>query len=105
MRQDASKLVYAYNIVTSISSFATSLIKLNDNLKYLWEYDIYHTPTRFNHLHYSISNFKRKYTIYKMAPSTIYKETMYRWGGTKEQLDLMINDTCPNDFEIIKPNI
>ena len=105
LRQDASKIVYAYNIVTSISSFATSLIKLNDNLKYLWEYDIYHTPTRFNHLHYSISNFKRKYTIYKMAPSTIYKETMYRWGGTKEQLDLMINDTCPNDFEIIKPNI
>ena len=105
LRQDASKLVYAYNIVGSISSFVTSLIKLNDNLKYYWEYDIYHTPTRFNHLHYSISNFTRKYTIYKMAPSTIYKETMYRWRRTKEQLDLMINDTCPNDFEIIKPNI
>ena len=102
---DASKLIYAYNIVGSISSFLTSLIKLNDNLKYFWEYDLYHKATKINHLHYSISNFTRKYTIYSMAPSKIYKENMYYWNRTKEQLDLMINDTCPNDFVIIKPNL
>ena len=76
---DVAKLVYAYNIVGSISSFLTSLIKLNDNLKYFWEYDIYHTPTKINHLHYSVSNFTRKYIIYKMAPSEIYKQKMYFW--------------------------
>ena len=100
-----SKLVYGYNIVGSISSFLTSLIKLNDNLQYFWEYDIYHKVTKINHLHYSISNFTRKYTIYKMLPSPIYKETLYFWKRTKEQLDLMMNVTCPNNFIIIKPNI
>ena len=40
-----------------------------------------------------------------MKPSPIYKEKMYKWKRTKEQLNLMINDTCPNDFIIIKPNM
>ena len=48
LRTDVSKLVYAYNIVASISSFCTSLIKLNDNLKYVWEYDMYHRVTKIN---------------------------------------------------------
>ena len=102
---DISYLVKGYNIVGSISSFLISSIKLNDNLKYFWEYDLYHKATKINHLHYSISNFTRKYTIYSMPPSKIYKEKMYFWNRTKEQLDLMINDTCPNDFVIIKPNV
>ena len=104
LKEDVAKLVYAYNIVASISSFLTCLIKLNDNLKYLWEYDIYHRPTKFNHLHHSISNFTRKYIIYQMKPSPLYKEKMFKWKRTNEQLNLMINDTCPNDFIIIKPN-
>ena len=103
--EDVSKLVYAYNIVASISSFFVSLIKLNDNLKYCWEYDIYHRVTKFNHLHYSISNFTRKYIIYQMKPSPIYKKIMYKWRRQPEQIDLMINDTCPYGFIIIKPNI
>ena len=103
-KKDISILIHAYNIVGSISSFLTCLIKLNDNLKYFWEYDIYHKATKINHLHYSISNFTRKYTIYRMPPSKIYKKKMYIWNRTQEQLDLMINDTCPNDFKIIKPN-
>ena len=102
---DASKLIYAYNLVGSISSFLTSLIKFNDNLQYFWEYNIYHEITKINHLHYSISNFTRKYIVYLMQPSKIYKEKMYYWDRTKEQLDLMINDICPNDFVVIKPNI
>ena len=105
LEDDVSTLVHAYNIVGSISSFLTSLIKLNDNLKYFWEYDIYHKATKINHLHYSISNFVRKYTIYKMRPSKAYKKKMYIWNRTQEQLDLMINDNCPYDFEVIKPNV
>ena len=38
---DIANLINAYNIVGSISSFLTSIIKLNKNLKNLWEYDIY----------------------------------------------------------------
>ena len=102
--EDVSKLVYAYNIVASISSFSTSLIKLNDNLKNLWEYDFYHRIEKNYHLHHSISNFTRKYTIYQMKPSDIYMQKMRFWNRTDEQLNLMINDTCPNDFIVIKPN-
>ena len=40
-----------------------------------------------------------------MKPSPIYKKEMHQWTKTKEQLDLMINDTCPYGFTIIKPNI
>ena len=101
---DISVLVHAYNIVGSISSFLTSLIKLNDNLKNIWEYDIYHNSSKIVHLHHSVFNFTRKYTIYKMPPSKIYKDGMNIWKRTKEQLDLMLNDTCPNGFVIIKPN-
>ena len=104
LKEDVSKLVYAYNIIGSISSFLTCLIKLNDNLKYFWEFDIYHKREKFYHLHYSISNFTRKYTTYIMPPSQIYKKTMYFWKRSEEQLNLMINDTCPNDFIIIKSN-
>ena len=104
IKEDAAKLVYAYNIVASISSFLTCLIKFNDNLKYLWEYDIYHRGTKINHLHHSVLNFTRKYTIYRMKPSSIYLEKMNIWRKTNEQLNLMMNDTCPNNFTIIKPN-
>ena len=101
---DISILVHAYNIVGSVSSFLTCLIKLNDNLKNFWEYDMYHDGLKFDHLHYSVFNFTRKYTIYKMPPSKIYKDKMYIWKRTKEQLDLMLNATCPNGFVIVKPN-
>lgn len=39
-----------------------------------------------------------------MPPSENYKKKMYVWRRTQEQLDLMINDTCPNDFVTINPN-
>ena len=39
-----------------------------------------------------------------MKPSNIYMQKMRFWNRTDEQLNLMINDTCPNDFIIIKPN-
>ena len=39
-----------------------------------------------------------------MKPSSIYLEKKNIWRKTNEQLNLMINDTCPNNFTIIKPN-
>ena len=45
----------------------------NNNLKYFWEYDIYLTSLKIPHLHHSIYNFTRNYTIFQMKPSNLYK--------------------------------
>ena len=102
---DISYLARGYNIVGSISSFLISSIKLNDNLKYLWEYDIYPMSGRLFHSHHSINNEKRKYTIYLMEPSEQYKNKMVVWKSSEEQINIMLNDKCPQNFITIKPNI
>jgi hypothetical protein len=38
IKEDISLLINAYNIVNSVSSFVNSIIQLNYNLQYLWEY-------------------------------------------------------------------
>ena len=101
---DIALLSYAYNIVGSISSFLISIIKLNNNLKYFWEYDIYLTSLKVPHLHHSIYNFTRNYTIFQMKPSKLYKNEMIIWQCSDYQLNLMINDTCPYNFTVINPN-
>ena len=102
---DISYLARGYNIVGSISSFLISSIKLNDNLEYLWEYDIYPMSGRLFHSHHSINNEKRKYTIYLMEPSEQYKNKMVVWKSSEEQINIMLNDKCPHNFITIKPNI
>ena len=101
---DIASLAYAYNIVGSISSFYTGIIKFNDNLKNVWEYDIYKLKDQIYHLHHNINNFKRNYTIYRMSSSKIYKERMYTWRGTKGQLNIMLRDKCPKTFKVINPD-
>lgn len=105
IEKDIALLSYAYNIVGSISSFLISIIKLNNNLKYFWEYDIYLTSLKIPHLHHSIYNFTRNYTIFQMKPSNLYKNEMIIWQCSDDQLNLMINDTCPYNFTVINPNI
>ena len=102
---DIAYLSHAYNIIGSVSSFITEIIKLNDNLKNFWEYDIYQMKHKFIHLHHSLFDFPRKYTIYRMEPSEKYKKDMYKWTRSDDQLKIMINDTCPDKFKIIPPNI
>ena len=102
---DLSYLVRGYNIVGSISSFLISSIKLNDNLKFLWEYDRYPMCSKIYHAHHSIFNFKRKFSIYLMEPSDIYKNKMIIWKDSDEQIEIMMNDKCPNDFKLVPPNI
>ena len=41
LKYDISFLNNAYNVVASVSSFFTSIIQLNDNLNYLWDFNIY----------------------------------------------------------------
>ena len=104
LENDISYLVHAYNIVASISSFITSIIKLNDNLVKFWEYDIYQMEHKLYHMHHSLYEYQRNYTIYRMEPSEKYKKEMYIWTRSDEQIKIMLNDTCPNKFKTILPN-
>lgn len=105
MEKDISTFIYAYNIVGSISSFLSSIIKINVKLKYFWEYDIYKMQDRILHMHHSIYYYPRNYLIFRMEPSDIYKRNMYTWINSEDQRNIMINDNCTNEFKIIKPNI
>ena len=39
-----------------------------------------------------------------MKPSDAYVDKMFVWSNKKSQLKLMIEDTCPYDFVLTKPN-
>ena len=105
IRYDISLLCHSFNIVVSVSSFAFSAIKLNDNLKELWEYDIMRLSEKFLFLHHHITKFKKSYQVHTMRPSDKYKSEMFSWKISSEQIKLMIDDKCPYDFVVTKPNI
>ena len=92
---DISIIVNAYNFVIPFSTFSYSLIYLNNNLKNLYIYNDNFIPRHCN------------YTIHKMEASQKYKETILgKWNNTKEQLILMLNESCKynnfTSFDIIK---
>ena len=101
---DISLLINAYNIVTSVSSFVISTIKLNNNLRDLWEYDINRLSEKFFFMHHHLYKFDIKYKIHTMKSSDEYAQKMYIWRNTEEQLKLMLEDKCTYDFVITKPN-
>jgi hypothetical protein len=98
-------LANAYNLVGSVSSFFEVSVKMNDNLKKLFEYDISKSLCKILFLHYDFYYVKRKYSIYKMNPSIDYRNKMYVFKMSKEQDQYMIEEKCTNNLEIIKPNI
>ena len=105
IEKDIASLAFSYNIVGSISSFLISIIKLNNNLKNFWEYNIYPVSLGIPHIHHSLYNYTRTYTIFRMEPSKQYKNEMIIWENSDIQRKIMINDTCPYNFTVIKPNI
>ena len=62
LKLDISYLVNSYNIISAASSFIVSIIKINKNLKFLWEYDFYMLIQRYLHLHHSVYSFSFNYT-------------------------------------------
>ena len=102
LKYDISVLCHAFNIAVSVSSFAFSAIKLNDNLKNLWEFDMIRLSQKLFFLHHHIFQFRINYKIYSMKPSEIYRKKMFSFKRTKEQLKLMIKDKCTYDFVRIK---
>ena len=101
---DISLLAHAYHIACSISSFSLSAIKINNNLKELYEYDIGRLPEKFIWLHHHLFKFDIKYKIYTMKPSNEYASEMFYWEKKDYQKELMLNDTCPYDFILTYPN-
>ena len=97
-------LANAYNIVGSISSFITEIIKLNDNLQNFYEYDIYHIREKIFHIHSSLYGFKKNYVTYLMKPSKNYLKHMFIWKNTRKQRYIMLRDKCSKKFEKINPN-
>ena len=94
---DISLLLNAFNLIGSMSSFLTSIIILNENLRNFFEYDNYSLSQKYLHLHHDIYKYKINYSIYKIKPSTKYLKEMFPWKNSKEQRKLMINEKC-NDF-------
>jgi hypothetical protein len=103
LKLDISYLANAYNIISATSSFIVSIIKLNLNLKFLWEYDFYKLSERILHLHYSVFTYSFTYTIYKMNVSENYKILMYPFHNSVKQRKIMIDEKCDNNFYLIPP--
>ena len=101
LKYDISFLYNAYNVVASVSSLFTSIIQLNNNLNYLWDFNIYQLMQKITHFHYDIYNFPQsRFTVYRMEPSPDYKMKMLNWNMSKNQRKLMLKDKCDNFFRI-----
>ena len=105
IKLDISYLANSYNIISAKSSFIISIIKLNNNVKFVWEYDFYLLSERYFHLHYSVYSFSFKYIIYKMKASENYKKFMTPFINSINQRELMIKEKCDDHFYIIPPRI
>ena len=91
-------------VACSIGSFVISAIKLNDNLKNIYEYDIVRLPEKIIWQHYHVFKFDIKYKIFTMNPSDEYASEMFYWAKRDKQKKLMLEDKCPYDFTITNPN-
>ena len=105
VENDLAYLTNAYNLVNSVSTFSEGAVKLNDNLRNLWEYDMIRYSEKFVYLNHDFYDYTRKYMIYKMLPSNHYRSEMFSWRMNKNQLQLMIEEKCVSDFIKIEPNI
>ena len=103
IKQDISLLINAYNIVNSVSSFVNSIIQLNYNLLYLWEYNIYHIDEKVKHFFHDFNIHPyNNYTVFRMEPSSCYLNKMYKWKNIRSQIYLMLKEKCVNEFIIYR---
>ena len=93
-----SILCNAYNLANSVSSFTQAAIAFNDNLKNLFEYEIYKISTALLHYHFDIDKLSKKFNVYRMKPSENYFKKLYSWKNTDEQRKLIFDEKCKYDF-------
>ena len=100
--EDASILINIYNLILPVSSFPYSLIRMNNNLRKIYIYDI---MVEIEKIFWYTTDYyfkSDKLNIYKMKPSLRYeKEMKGKWKNTKEQLNLMINENCLNSSLVL----
>lgn len=101
LKKDIIYILKAYNIVGAKSTFFYSLMQLNDNIKILWMYNFLYKDI-LDRLFKSFNSYKKNLITYIMNSSLIYKNKMQNWKNTKEQINLMLNEVCPNNFSIKK---
>ena len=97
---DMAYLINAYNIVGSISTFINMLIRLNNNLKYFWEYNLPNITSKIIHCHHSFFKPFKNVTYFSMEPSENYKKIMKNWNNSNLQLETMLNDKCIKKFSV-----
>ena len=106
LKLDISYLINSYNMVAARSTFFSVSIKLNDKLKFLWEYDFYSSSSKkYLNLHYLTYKFPIYYTIYKMKSTINYRKIMIPWINSPKQRKTMIEEKCLNNFEFINMDL
>ena len=101
IKKDIALLSYAYNLVGGVSTFFNIILRLNDNIRVLFEYNIDSIYAKIISFHYIFYKLSKKIKIYRMNPSDEYKNKMYIWQNSKYQRDLMINEKCINKFKLL----
>jgi hypothetical protein len=100
--EDASVLINIYNLILPVSSFTYSLIRMNNNLRKIYIYDI---MVKIQKVFWYTTDYyleSDKLNVYVMKPSLRYeKEMKGKWKNTKEQLNLMINENCLNSSLVL----
>ena len=103
LKVDISYLINSYNMVAAKSTFFSVSIKLNNKLKFLWEYDFFSSLRRtYLDFHYSFYKLPLDYTIYKMNSSNEFRRIMIPWTNSPRQRIMMLKEKCLNNFNIIK---
>jgi hypothetical protein len=100
--EDASVLINIYNLILPVSSFTYSLIRMNNNLRKIYIYDI---MVKIQKVFWYTTDYyleSDKLNVYVMKPSLRYeKEMKGKWKNTKKQLNLMINENCLNSSLVL----
>ena len=79
------------------------IIRLNDNLKNFFEYDLPTLSPKILHCHHSYFKPFKNVQYIKMGPSNNYKIIIDIWKNTDLQLKT-INETCLNNLNFIMIN-
>ena len=101
VKEDVAIILSAKNLVLPCSSFSVELIKLSDNLKNLFEFNLISKIDK-NFWHFYDRHLKPlKFNRFIMNPTKEYIEIMKPWRYSKEQVSQMINEKCYKKFKIV----
>ena len=101
MKEDVAIILSAKNLVLPCSSFSVELVKLSDNLKNLYEFNLISEGDR-NFWHFYDRHLKPlKFNRFIMNPTKEYIEVMKPWRSSKRQISQMFNEKCNKKFKII----